>query len=163
MPRTIVRAVCAHPHVTGPLQKGVKRRPPADPCNCRFQNPCSSEYAQRPSIGLVCLVHAAMRRRNSSFIFRWAGAWTRLRNRRRRTSAAWCAVNAGFAVFGQRPHGGVPETAHQVIVDQPHGLHEGIADRRADEVEAAFLIDGNPRRVEAVKRLPVGFALPEDR
>ena len=31
----------------------------------------------------------------------------------------------------------VAEAAHQVVVDEPGGLHEGVADRRPDELEAA--------------------------
>src|SRR5258708_4497122 len=34
---------------------------------------------------------------------------------------------------------GIAETLNRMVVHQPRGLHEGIADGRADEVEAAFL------------------------
>ena len=33
------------------------------------------------------------------------------------------------------PDLGVPEAVHEVVVDHPRGLHQGVADRRADERE----------------------------
>jgi len=42
--------------------------------------------------------------------------------------------------FSSEPlHGEVTVTADKVIVDHPGGVHEGVADRRADKVEAATL------------------------
>ena len=35
--------------------------------------------------------------------------------------------------------GGVERAAREMVVDHPHRLHEGVADRRADEGEAALL------------------------
>src|SRR5207244_5740353 len=35
-------------------------------------------------------------------------------------------------------HLGVAEALHEMVVDHPHRLHERIADRRADEPEAAL-------------------------
>ena len=32
---------------------------------------------------------------------------------------------------------GVPEAAHEMVVHHPGGLHEGVADRRSDELEAS--------------------------
>jgi hypothetical protein len=37
----------------------------------------------------------------------------------------------------QTSHLGVPEAVDEVIVDHAHGLHEGVADGRAHELEAA--------------------------
>src|SRR5436309_13382642 len=37
------------------------------------------------------------------------------------------------------PDLGVPEASHEMVVDHARGLHEGVADRRADEGEAAPL------------------------
>jgi hypothetical protein len=35
------------------------------------------------------------------------------------------------------PNLSVPETLDKMIVDHPHRLHEGVADRTADELETA--------------------------
>lgn len=44
-------------------------------------------------------------------------------------------------IRNESPALGVAETADQVVVDEACRLHEGVANCRADELEAAFLED----------------------